>query len=137
MSHSQTLAAVILLYAVAIILLAGALAGLLQRRVIKRRGITREPVRSHGLVGATILAFRADGCMAHVHTFLWAGTVFRVEPSAMKNVPVGRYHDAIVKVHKSGDLGMDSRDGPFPVKRVIVEDSALQRLAPGLYQWVH
>jgi hypothetical protein len=89
------------------------------------------------LIGATVIAFRADGCMAHDHVFLWAGVIDRLEPSPMGNVPPGRYVDAVVRVCKRAGNPYDATDRDLGEERALVEHAnpGLYKVAPNLYTY--
>lgn len=82
------------------------------------------------LHGSFITAFRMDGCMASVATFLWTGVVYAFEPSPHleKNT-----YQALVKVLKHTDRNGDIRDGFCGHERVWVSDSSLQMIYPKMY----
>lgn len=127
--------AVLVIWAGILLLIACGVGGVQLRR-IRRMGKGGDPYwRDVSIVGSTVIAFQADGCMAHDHKFLWAGVIDRLEPSPMKNVPAGRYVDAVVRVCKRADNCYDSTDRDLGEERALVGGASpsLYRVAPGLY----
>jgi hypothetical protein len=76
---------------------------------------------------ATVVAFDCDGCMAHDHKLKWIGHVVSVGPG-LEGV-----HVRVIKEPARGP--MDARDTDLGTKRLAVEDTSLQWVAPGLFFW--
>ena len=91
-----------------------------------RNPVKFRPDFKRAKLGDSIIYFESNGCMAHEHTFKWAGTIANFYKG---NIPgmVGPQPFARVRVHKKGNL--DSRDFGETYEHIPVEDPGLQRLS--------
>ncbi len=85
------------------------------------------------LLHATVIKFECNGCMASDHRFEWVGVVYDFEHGMLSGEPLGRWTAALIQVAKSEHRHGDIRDGFVGHERVIIEDSSLQFISPGLY----
>lgn len=85
--------------------------------------------KKHALKGATVVCFRAEGCMASDHRFAWVGTVTGFRANRLTT------ESAVVKVHKR-DGCQDSRDLDLGEEYPVVADGSLQQIGPALFFYV-
>lgn len=83
--------------------------------------------KKHRMIGAQVVKFYCEGCMASDHRFEWIGSVYAFEPAG------NGLTYALVKVLKSNNRVGDIRDGFCGHERIIVENARLQEITPKLF----
>ena len=83
--------------------------------------------RKRALVGATVLSFECNGCMATDHDFQWVGVVEGFEMTRYAG------EAARVWIIKKGNGPGDVRDGDLGTTLEPVSNGSLQELAPNLW----
>lgn len=82
--------------------------------------------KKSALKGATVICFKANGCMAEDHVFQWVGTVTGFRENALTS------ESAVVKVLKRDGAG-DVRDGDLGFEHPVVADGSLQQIDKALF----
>lgn len=87
--------------------------------------------KRNSMLGATVIKFDCDGCMAHDHKMVWIGEIIGTQACTSRNMT--GFYEAHVRVLKKGNQAGDVRDGEYEQESLIIEDGAFQEIKPGLF----